>query len=51
MDVFMKTILTTSQKGGSGKTTVVELLSVEADRAGDGPAWIIDTDPQGTRSR
>jgi chromosome partitioning protein len=47
----MKTILMTSQKGGSGKTTVVELLSVEADRAGDGPAWIIDTDPQGTLSQ
>src|ERR1035438_7369420 len=46
----MKTILMTSQKGGSGKTTVVELLSVEADRAGDGPSWVIDTDPQGTLS-
>ena len=44
----MKTILMTSQKGGSGKTTVVELLSVEADRADDGPSWIIDTDPQAT---
>ena len=47
----MKTILMTSQKGGSGKTTVVELLSVESDRAGDGPSWIIDTDPQGTLSQ
>lgn len=47
-DVFMKTILVTSQKGGSGKTTLVELLSVETERAGDGPAWIVDTDPQGT---
>jgi chromosome partitioning protein len=47
----MKTILTTSQKGGSGKTTLVELLSVEVERAGDGPAWIVDTDPQGTLSQ
>jgi chromosome partitioning protein len=27
------------------------LLSVEAGRAGDGPAWIIDTDQQGTLTR
>jgi chromosome partitioning protein len=47
----MKTILMTSQKGGSGKTTVVGLLSVEAERAGDGPSWVIDTDPQGTLSQ
>ena len=47
----MKTILATSQKGGSGKTTIVELLSVEAERAGDGPAWLLDTDPQGTLSQ
>ncbi len=47
----MKIILTTSQKGGSGKTTLVELLSVEAGRAGDGPSWVIDTDPQGTLSQ
>jgi chromosome partitioning protein len=45
---IMKTILVTSQKGGSGKTTLVGLLSVEADRVGDGPVWIIDTDPQAT---
>jgi chromosome partitioning protein len=47
----MKTILITSQKGGSGKTTLVQLLSVEVERAGDGPAWIVDTDPQGTLSQ
>jgi chromosome partitioning protein len=51
MDDFMKTILVTSQKGGSGKTTLVGLLSVEAERAGDGPAWVVDTDPQGTLSQ
>jgi len=40
----------TSQKGGSGKTTLAAHLAVEAERAGDGPAWLIDTDKQGTLS-
>ncbi|SAL52673.1 ParA family protein [Caballeronia concitans] len=47
----MKTIVVASQKGGSGKTTLVSHLAVEAEHAGDGPAWIIDTDRQGTLSR
>lgn len=47
----MKTIIVASQKGGSGKTTLVSHLAVETERAGDGPAWIIDTDRQGTLSR
>jgi chromosome partitioning protein len=47
----MKTILVTSQKGGSGKTMLVAHLSVEAERAGDAPVWIIDTDRQATLSR
>jgi chromosome partitioning protein len=47
----MKTIVVASQKGGSGKTTLVSHLAVEAERAKDGPAWIIDTDRQGTLSR
>jgi chromosome partitioning protein len=46
----MKTIIVTSQKGGSGKTTLCAHLSVEAERCGDGPTWIIDTDKQGTLS-
>lgn len=46
----MKTIVVTSQKGGSGKTTVAAHLAVECERAGDGPAWLIDTDKQGTLS-
>jgi chromosome partitioning protein len=46
----MKTIIVTSQKGGSGKTTLAAHLAVEAERAGDGPAWLIDTDKQGTLS-
>jgi chromosome partitioning protein len=44
----MQTIVINSQKGGSGKTTLCADLSVEAERAGDGPVFLIDTDPQGT---
>ena len=47
----MQTIVINSQKGGSGKTTLCAHLSVEAERAGDGPAFLIDTDPQGTLTR
>jgi chromosome partitioning protein len=47
----MKTIVISSQKGGSAKSTLAALLSVEAERAGDGPAWLIDTDQQGTLTR
>lgn len=46
----MKTIVITSQKGGSGKTTLAAHLAVEAERGGDGPAWLIDTDKQATLS-
>jgi chromosome partitioning protein len=46
----MKTIVITSQKGGSGKTTVAAHLSVECERCGDGPACLIDTDKQATLS-
>ena len=44
----MYTIVTASQKGGSGKTTLSGHLAVEADRAGAGPVVLIDTDPQGS---
>ena len=37
-----------SQKGGSGKTTLCANMAVAAERAGDGPVHLIDTDPQGT---
>lgn len=46
----MQTIVVNSQKGGSGKTMLCAHLSVEAERAGDGPVFLIDTDPQGTLS-
>jgi chromosome partitioning protein len=46
----MQTIVVNSQKGGSGKTTICAHLSVQAERSGDGPAYLIDTDPQGTLS-
>ncbi|CAN7771751.1 ParA family protein [Pseudorhodoferax sp. LjRoot39] len=46
----MRTIVINSQKGGSGKTTLCAHLAVEAERAGDGPVFLIDTDPQGTLS-
>jgi chromosome partitioning protein len=47
----MKTIVIASQKGGSGKTTLSAHLSVEAERIGDVPVWIIDTDRQATLTR
>ena len=47
---FMKTIVIANQKGGSGKSTATVHLAVAAERAGDGPVIISDTDPQGTAS-
>ena len=44
----MKTIIITSQKGGSGKTMLAAHLAVEAEHRGDKPAWLIDTDRQAT---
>ena len=44
----MQTIVINSQKGGSGKTMLCKHLAVEAGRAGDGPVFLIDTDPQAT---
>jgi chromosome partitioning protein len=45
---FMKTIVIANQKGGSGKSTITVHLAAAAEKAGDGPAVISDTDPQGT---
>lgn len=42
----MKTIVFASQKGGVGKTTLAAHLAVAAEKAGDGPCVLIDTDPQ-----
>src|ERR1700734_767832 len=44
----MQVIVINSQKGGSAKTMLAKHLSVEAEHAGDGPAFLIDTDPQGS---
>src|SRR5689334_12617155 len=44
----MKTIVIANQKGGSGKSTLTVHLAAAAELAGDGPALLSDTDPQGT---
>ena len=42
----MKIIVLASQKGGAGKTTITAHLAVAAEKAGDNPCVLIDTDPQ-----
>ncbi|MHB8069523.1 MAG: AAA family ATPase [Desulfobaccales bacterium] len=44
----MKIIVFASQKGGAGKTTLAAHMAVAAEKAGDGPCVLIDTDPQGS---
>ena len=44
----MQIIVINSQKVGRAKTMLAKHLSVEAERAGDGPVFLIDTDPQGS---
>jgi chromosome partitioning protein len=44
----MNILALTSQKGGSGKTTLVGHLAVAAEIRGAGPVAVIDTDPQGS---
>ncbi len=44
----MRVIAIAAQKGGSGKTTVAANVAVQAERSGDGPVALIDTDPQGS---
>lgn len=47
----MQVLAVTSQKGGSGKTTLSGHLAVQAEIAGAGPVALIDTDPQGSLSK
>ena len=44
----MQVVAFASQKGGSGKTTLTGHMAVQAERAGDGPVALVDTDPQGS---
>ena len=44
----MQVLAFTSQKGGSGKTTLAGHIAVEAERSGAGPVAVVDTDPQGS---
>ena len=44
----MRVLALSSQKGGSGKTTLSGHLAVQAQLAGDGPVCLIDIDPQGS---
>jgi chromosome partitioning protein len=44
----MRVLALSSQKGGSGKTTLSGHLAVQADRSGFGPVCLIDIDPQGS---
>ena len=46
----MRVIAVASQKGGTGKTTLSGHLAVQAERAGNGPVALLDTDPQGSLS-
>jgi chromosome partitioning protein len=43
-------LVLSSQKGGTGKTTLSGHLAVAAQNAGVGPVALIDTDPQGSLS-
>lgn len=44
----MWVVVFSSQKGGSGKTTLCGQLAVQAEIAGAGPVAVVDTDPQGS---
>ena len=47
----VRVLVFASQKGGSGKTTLSGHIAVEAERSGDGPVALIDTDPQGSLAK
>lgn len=44
----MRVIVVANKKGGVGKTTTSLHLAVAAEQAGDGPAVLLDCDPQGS---
>ena len=46
----MRILAVTSQKGGSGKTTLAGHIAVQAELAGAGPVALVDMDPQGSLS-
>jgi chromosome partitioning protein len=48
MFVGMDILTIASQKGGAGKSTLSAHLAVEAERQGQGPVAVVDTDPQGS---
>src|SRR5262245_36851958 len=47
----VRMVVFASHKGGSGKTTLSGHIAVEAERMGDGPVALIDTDPQGSLAK
>jgi chromosome partitioning protein len=47
----MRVVVVASQKGGSGKTTLAGHIAVQAERSGQGPVALIDTDPQGSLAK
>lgn len=51
VDMPMRTIVFSSQKGGSGKTTLCGQLAVQAELMNAGPVAVMDTDPQGSLSQ
>ena len=51
MNDGVRVLVFASQKGGSGKTTLSGHIAVEAERTGDGPVALIDTDPQGSLAK
>ena len=47
----MKTVVVANRKGGVGKTTFSANLAVEAERCGDGPVVMVDTDEQASLTK